>query len=263
MPDPQLTPAQAQAEIQNLRNDPVAAKKIIAGDLEACQRSDSLHRLAHPEGAPPPDRLAPPVTLTQQPERTPDEAAATIKARMADKEFTARYQLGDTAARAEMDALHKQASPLDPAEVEAAKQIEAQAGKPAPIKLEMEFGPEFTPETITEATTLAETTIAHLGLPNDQAEAGVKLLEHATKQREGRPMNVEELAKLDRTLERKWGVEFDARMSTFETVMRDTYKKSPEGALWLQRAMLVAGPEVAVFTMNSLVEHAMARKAKP
>lgn len=259
MPDELMTQVQAAEQLQAHKQDADFRRRLTSGDAAAQEESTALHKLAFPEGLDPSQvpTLAAPHKITLAPEA----AKERIKALTRDPAWIKRYQEGGVAERALMGELQQQANPPSPEEAAA---LAAEAATPPALNLgALEYGDDLTPQAVAEANAIAEQTVAELGLPVDQAGAGIDMLQRATAQRQGKAMDVPELAALDKTLQRRWGAAYDERFNVFETAIRDLYGRNQAGGVWLHNAIGAAGPIVAANIIDQLVEHALSRQVKP
>jgi hypothetical protein len=194
-----------------------------------------------------------------------------------------RFLAGDVTARAEVAVLHERAFPasLDnqdtfpPAEHAALNRpaaLEAQApqaaandpaepdgqawaepprdpeGSAYPI-FELRFDESTSPDIMLEGQHLAAATAANLGLEAHTAKGAVSTIETAIARRGGRTMDGVEMAKLEHTLQTRWGAEYNQKMDAVEAAMK---KAGGRGGAWLRQSLMAAGPETAAWAFESL-----------
>ena len=129
----------AQAGVAWRKGEPVFVGQYADGDADARARFDHLHRTAFPE--PPVADIAPPTTPAEQ-------AQVRLNELRADPDFIKRVEQGDPLAQAELDALHREATPA-----------------PLPFA----FGEDVSVAETTEINTTAEKTIETLELDRELA----------------------------------------------------------------------------------------------
>lgn len=199
------------------------------------------------------DNTAPnaaPASPTNAPAATSplESARAEISKLGTDAAFRAAYldksNPGHAAARERMDQLHQAAYPAD----ENADNAQA-AGPHGPLPLT--FLPDTPGAQIVEAHKLANETAAALQVDPELARGAVGQLENAIRTRGPKPtpMNEAELNKFESILRERWGAEYDARTDAAHAALR---KAGPRGGVWLQQAILHAGPAAAAWAFETL-----------
>jgi len=220
---PSAEAEQAKATIAELKNDPAFTKAYVSGDVTAKQRMAELHRTAFPETVG--DDVPPPATSAEA-------ARAAIEARRADPDFVKRVEEGDPVARAELDDLHAQANPE---------------------LLPLAFSEDTPIATVAKAQELAQGTADSLGIAPEFARGGVATLERAVSARLDdngvpKPMDDLELSRMEFLLQERLGGGYDEAMSRAEAALQ----RAGPGGEWLQRTILSAGPDAAVWAFQTL-----------
>jgi len=214
---------QARTEIETLKGDKDFIKAYTSGSVQARERMSELHQAAYPETAG--DDAPMPTTPAGQ-------AQAEIEARRGDSNFIRRIEEGDTAARAELDALHAAAHP-----------------ELLPLAFD-----ESTPiATVAKAQELAQGTADSLGIAPEFARGSVATLERAVSARlddngQPRAMDALELSRMEFLLQERLGDNYDSAMDNVEGAL----KRAGKGGAWLQRTILAAGPAAAVWAFQTL-----------
>jgi hypothetical protein len=178
------------------------------------------------------------------------EARAEIGRLTADKAFAARYASGDANAASRMEALHKAAYPDSPGEE--ARPTEQAASSDKPPALPLKIDENASGQAVVEMHATANAVVENLGLPHEVAHGGIEMIESSIAARAGQPMTDIEQATLDFRLHEMWGDDYSASMDRVHAAFVKLHNANPEGAEWLQRALLHAGPQTAAWAFATL-----------
>lgn len=115
----------------------------------------------------------------------------------------------------------------------------------------LQFEPNATPAAIVEAQRTVSEAVQSMQVDPELARGMIGQMERAIVSRGGKPMDAIELARLDFTMQSRWGDQHAAKMASAQRALMAAGKS----AAWLQSSILKSDPITAALVLESLASH--------